>query len=240
MTTKRISLWSSPRNISTALMYSFAQRADTTVIDEPFYGYYLSKSKASEYHPGSKEILETMETNETKIIDQITGEFPTPIVFLKNMSHHQLDMDLAFIKQLKNIILTRDPKDMILSFIKTIPNPTMKDIGYKQQADLIDKMKSWNLEFISINSKDILKNPKESLKKICKWLNIPFDKSMISWPKGPIAEDGIWADYWYENVHKSTKFGQYKEKNEELPTYLEDLLEECYPYYQKIMEHSIL
>ena len=30
----RISMWSGPRNISTTMMYSFAQRADTVVVDE--------------------------------------------------------------------------------------------------------------------------------------------------------------------------------------------------------------
>jgi len=34
---KKISLWSGPRNISTAIMYSFAQRYDTQVVDEPLY-----------------------------------------------------------------------------------------------------------------------------------------------------------------------------------------------------------
>ena len=37
----RICLWSGPRNVSTALMYSFAQRPDTRVVDEPLYGHYL-------------------------------------------------------------------------------------------------------------------------------------------------------------------------------------------------------
>ena len=40
---KKICLWSGPRNISTALMYSFAQRDDTRVVDEPLYGHYLLK-----------------------------------------------------------------------------------------------------------------------------------------------------------------------------------------------------
>ena len=35
----RICLWSGPRNISTALMYAFAQRADTTVVDVRFTGF---------------------------------------------------------------------------------------------------------------------------------------------------------------------------------------------------------
>ena len=41
MPSKIISLWSGPRNVSTALMYSFAQRSDTQVIDEPLYAHYL-------------------------------------------------------------------------------------------------------------------------------------------------------------------------------------------------------
>ena len=38
---KIINLISGPRNLSTALMYSFSQRPDTVVIDEPFYAHYL-------------------------------------------------------------------------------------------------------------------------------------------------------------------------------------------------------
>ena len=55
---KIICLWSCPRNISTALMYSFAQRKDTRVIDEPLYAHYLKKSGAK--HPGRDEVLNTL------------------------------------------------------------------------------------------------------------------------------------------------------------------------------------
>ena len=52
---KRICLWSGPRNISTALMYSFAQRSDTIVYDEPFYAYYLKNSNAKNIILGQKK-----------------------------------------------------------------------------------------------------------------------------------------------------------------------------------------
>ena len=60
---KRINLWSGPRNISTATMYAFAQREDTTVYDEPLYAHYLSNSNAREYHPGADEVLAKQENN---------------------------------------------------------------------------------------------------------------------------------------------------------------------------------
>ena len=52
-----INLISSPRNISTALMYSFAQRPDCIVFDEPLYAHYLIASGAE--HPGRSKMTET-------------------------------------------------------------------------------------------------------------------------------------------------------------------------------------
>ena len=43
---KVIDLISSPRNLSTALILSFAQRKDTSVMDKLFYGNYLYRSDA--------------------------------------------------------------------------------------------------------------------------------------------------------------------------------------------------
>ena len=37
-----IAMWSGPRNISTAMMYSFDNRADCFASDEPLYAHYLS------------------------------------------------------------------------------------------------------------------------------------------------------------------------------------------------------
>lgn len=39
-----INCWSGPRCCSTSLMYSFAQRSDTQVLDEPLYASYLKRS----------------------------------------------------------------------------------------------------------------------------------------------------------------------------------------------------
>ena len=56
----RLCLWSGPRNVSTALMYSFRERSDTRVLDEPLYGHYLNVSRAEQ--PGRYELLKTLGT----------------------------------------------------------------------------------------------------------------------------------------------------------------------------------
>ena len=58
--TKRINAWSSPRNISTAFMYSFAQRKDTTVVDEPLYAHYLVNTETEAQHPGTEGTLHSV------------------------------------------------------------------------------------------------------------------------------------------------------------------------------------
>ena len=55
-----ISMWSGPRNLSTALMRSFGNRSDVTnVLDEPFYGSYLASTNKD--HPMKKEVIQSLE-----------------------------------------------------------------------------------------------------------------------------------------------------------------------------------
>ena len=104
---KRICLWSGPRNISTALMYAFAQRDDTMVFDEPLYAYYLKNHpEAHSYHPGAEAILNTMETNGDKVVEGMLSTNEKPVVFFKHMTHHLLDLDREFMKHTVNVILT--------------------------------------------------------------------------------------------------------------------------------------
>src|SRR6187455_818163 len=103
----RLNLISGPRNISTALMYSFAQRKDTIVLDEPFYAFYLNKSDA--VHPGKEEILKTQPIDEHVVLKSIFGEWDRDVLFIKNMAHHIELMDEHFLNDLTNIFLIRNP-----------------------------------------------------------------------------------------------------------------------------------
>lgn len=237
---KRICLWSGPRNISTALMYAIAQRLDTKVFDEPLYGYYLKQHpEAQSYHPGAEDILQTMETSGNKVIQMMLSNDEMPVLFFKHMTHHLLDLDRSFMKDTINIILTRDPKDMFPSFDKIIKNSSLDDVGYQLHIDLLNYFESQSIPFKVINSKQVLKNPEDTLRKLCEFADIPFEKSMLSWKPQKREEDGIWAKYWYHNVHKSSGFQKYEPKKESFPEHLNPLLEECLPHYNKLMEYAI-
>ena len=234
-TIKRVSLWSGPRNISTTLMYSFAQRSDTAVFDEPLYGYYLKNNPAAKaYHPGAQEIINTMETSGDKVVEMMITEASKPVLFYKNMTHHLPGLHYGFLKDMVNIILTRHPEEMLPSYAKVIANPQLHDVGYKLHIDLLHYLQEHRIPMVVLDAKRVLLNPEDQLKKLCAFIGIPFEKRMLHWPAGARPEDGSWAKYWYANVHSSTGFLPYQLKNEPFPEHLKPLLDQCMPYYNEL------
>ena len=232
-------MWSGPRNISTSLMYSFAQRSDTFVYDEPLYAFYLKNTNSLLLHPGEKEVLESQENEGEKVIQEMLQNKAGPVLFYKQMTHHLLNLDRSFLKQTLNILLTRNPLEMLPSFVAVIDNPELDDVGYKKHFDLVCYFEENNIPFIVLDSTQVLLNPEEQLKKLCNRLEIPFQKEMLSWEKGARKEDGIWAKYWYKSIHHSTGFMEYKPKKEPFPEKLKPLLNECLPYYNKLKKLAI-
>lgn len=240
MSTTRIALWSGPRNISTALMYSFAQRPDTAVFDEPLYAHYLSHTPAHGYHPGADDVLATQENDGQKVIETLfLGPHAQPVLFIKNMTHHLVDLDWGFLEQMVNVILTRDPVEMLPSYAKQIPHPTLADTGYADHLRLLDYLRVRGQEPAVLDGKQVLLNPRKVLGALCEQIGIAFDGAMLSWLPGPRPEDGVWARYWYASVHRSTGFQPYAPKPETFPDYLRPLLAECRPLYDQVAALSI-
>lgn len=238
MKTKRIALWSGPRNISTALMYSFGNRKDTKVLDEPLFGYFLKHTGVD--RPSRKEVLEVMETDADTVINEtLNSDVDKPVLFMKHMANHLIDLDKSFIDDYVNVVLTRDPKDMLLSYSQNVEHPTLLDTAYQQQVELIHYLKEKGITPVVVDSKDVLLDPETVLSKLCAHCDIPFTNEMLSWKAGKRKEDGVWEKYWYHSVHKSTGFNTYKEKTEELPGHLKALYNECLPLYQELTKYKI-
>ena len=232
-----INLISSPRNVSTALMYSFAQRTDMTVLDEPFYGNYLTRVETD--HPGKQEIIANMEINIDAIVERIHELSLGSNVFVKNMAHHLFDMEELFMKEYHNVFFIRDPARIIASFSKVIDSPVLRDIGIKQQLELFSSLKeSCHITPIVIDSEDLIADPHGFLRTLCEKLSIDFDRNMLSWKTGGIPEDGIWAKYWYNNVHNSTGF-KTEQTDPVVPKHLKNLHSEAMHYYLKLKKYAL-
>lgn len=237
--TAPICLWSGPRNVSTALMYSFARRPDIRVVDEPLYGHYLRVTDAD--HPGRNEIIESMNCDGEAVMQSLIAEQqsqPATRLFLKHMAHHLVAMDLGFLQQVSNVFLIRDPQEMLPSLTVQLPNAQLADTGLKRQWQLFSKLRDDGLEPLVIDSRQLLLDPRGVLSGLCNALGLAFDFCMLSWPAGPIKEDGVWAPHWYHAIHRTTGFQPYRPKRG-FPRRLQGLLAECRPWYDKLYEHAL-
>lgn len=236
---KRIHLISGPRNISTAMMYSFAQRSSCAIVDEPFYAHYLLETGVS--HPGREETLQSMESSAQKVIaDVIFKDYDENEVFFKNMGHHLIGIDLSFINDLTNLFLVRDPKRIIASFTKVIPDITIQDIGLKHQHEVLEHLIQQGIKPVVVDTGEVLKNPESGIRSLCEALGIHYEESMLSWTPGPRPEDGTWAKYWYGNLHQSKGLEAKVEASVEVEGRYHDLLEEAEYYYGKLKEYEII
>lgn len=239
MSETRIAMWSGPRNISTAMMYSFDNRPDTFCSDEPLYAHYLAKTGIS--HPQAQAVIDDGETDWQKVVNSLCGTIPTgaDIWYQKHMTHHLLPhIDLKWISELTNCLLIRDPREVLLSLSNKTDQIDVMATGIPQQNRILDHLIETTGEIPPIvDSRDILQNPKKMLSKLCDVLEISFDASMLSWQSGPRECDGIWAEHWYDAVWESTGFAPYKPRIGELSPEYQVFCDECQTFYERL--HSL-
>jgi len=234
----RINLWSGPRCVSTALMYSFAQRPDTMVVDEPLYGHYLRSSGAE--HPGRDEVMAALDCDGERVVRQvILGPCARPVLFLKQMAHHLVDLDRGFLAATANVLLIRDPAEVLRSLQHQLEAPRLADTGIAAQSSLFDELRRVGEKPPVVDSRELLLAPAVVLEKLCARLGIDPDSGMLSWPAGGRSEDGAWAPHWYANVHRSTGFTPYRPKTGEFPRRLRSVLDEARPHYEKLSRYAL-
>lgn len=239
MSETKIAMWSGPRNISTALMYSFDNRPDTFCVDEPLYAHYLAHTGI--LHPNAQKVIDNGVTDWEKVVKTLCGEIPdnAEIWYQKHMTHHILPhMELDWVLNLKNCLLIRNPREVILSLSKKTDQIDVRATGLPEQTRLFDYILETTGQLPTIvDSQDILKDPEGMLSKLCEVLDVPFNSTMLSWQAGPRKCDGIWAEHWYDAVWSSTGFATYKPRSGTLSSELQEICDECQIHYDRL--HSL-
>ena len=236
-----IAMWSGPRNLSTAMMYSFAARSDCGIVDEPFYAAYLAKTGLS--HPLRDKILAAQSTDPEQVIAQITGPAPNaaPHFYQKHMTQHMVPgIPRDWMRAMVNVFLIRHPARVIASYGVKRENPTLEDIGFRQQAELFDEVRAFGGTPIVIDSHDIRDDPEKMLRKLCNAIGLAWDPAMLSWPKGGHADDGVWASHWYGSVWRSTGFAGAEGPLPGTTGALAAVEKDAKPYYDHLKKFKLL
>lgn len=238
----RIAMWSGPRNISTAMMRSFGARPDTTVVDEPFYAAYLSRTGI--VHPMNAEVLASQPQDWQEVASAMVGPVPDgkSVFYQKHMTHHMLpEFGRNWMSQVRNAFLIRDPAAVLASYILKRGAVNLADIGIVQQRELFDReAQRLGVAPPVVKGSDILAAPATMLRKLCAALGIEYTDAMLSWPPGRRDTDGVWAPAWYNAVESSTGFDKPATRAaDELPDELRLIAEAARPHYEAMAQFAI-
>jgi Sulfotransferase domain len=231
----RLAMWSGPRNISTALLRSWGNRPDSLVVDEPLYAHYLAVTGID--HPGRDEIVAAGETDWRVVIDGLLGPVPgdVRVYYQKHMAHHlTADIDTDWVARLTNVVLLRSPREVVASYLRSRSEVTPDDIGLPQQGRLYDELSRHGSPPLVIDAGDFLAAPREYLRVLCDLVGVSFTESMLTWPAGPRATDGVWGRYWYDAVWASTGFTRPTTRDVNLPRSAAAVVEACEPVYERL------
>ncbi|MEE9319416.1 MAG: hypothetical protein V3U76_03125 [Granulosicoccus sp.] len=235
-----IAMWSGPRNISTAMMRAWENRADTIVIDEPFYAHYLEETGIQ--HPMAREIIAAGETDWHRVVRQITTSPSTGVFYQKHITTHWMPyFDTDWLDKLDHVFLIRDPNAVAASYSNKWQDLSARDLGYAQQHMLFELIKDMlEKEPLVIDSARFLQDPASQLRSLCNTLDLNFDKSMLSWPAGKRSSDGLWEAHWYDSVRESTGFVNASHKPAPVLTIdLQGIAGKCMPHYEALLRCAI-
>lgn len=236
----RVAMWSGPRNISTAMMRAWENRPDTSVVDEPFYAAYLSRTGLD--HPGRDDVIASQPTEFADVVEELRAPPAdgVSVAYAKHMSHHMLPSDdLSWTHDFHNILLIRDPAEVVASYVRSRQSCEPDDIGIPQQARLWAQWQSAGEDVPVVDAADFLRDPEAHLRWICDWLGIDFTPSMLSWPAGPRDSDGVWAPHWYDSVHASTGFAPWQARDITLNEHDAAVAEACRSTYEMLRSRRV-
>ena len=237
----RLAMWSGPRNISTALMRSWGNRADAAVCDEPLYAHYLAVT--GKPHPGADEVIARGPTDWRQAVAALTGDVPggKAVFYQKHMTHHLLpDIDRSWLGRLSNCFLIRHPREVLASYARIVSEPELEDVGFVQQAEIFAWVRAHQGGTPPVvDARDVLGDPRRTLGLLCDALGVGFQEAMLSWAPGPRPTDGVWARHWYKEVEYSTGFRPYTPRDEPVPARLAALYDRCLECYAELYPHRL-
>jgi len=215
-------------------MRSWENRPDTRVVDEPFYAYYLDETGLN--HPVRDEVIAAGETSWQVVVEQLTA--PVEGVFYqKHMTHHLLpQLPRDWIASLTNVLLIRDPAEVVASYVHSRADVTVEDIGVMQQSSLYDQLGE---AVPVIDAADFLRDPEGYSRWLCDHIGVEFTERMLHWLAGSRDSDGVWAPHWYDAVLASTGFEPYRPRTVELTGDALEVAQRSRPYYERLYDERL-
>jgi hypothetical protein len=173
-------------------------------------------------------------TDPDEVVTALRAPLPPgrSVHYAKHMAQHLAPgQDLTWVREFRTVLLVREPREVVASYVRSREACEPEDIGLLQQLGLLDALDE---PPPVVDAADFLRDPEAHLRWLCDWLGIPFTDRMLSWPAGPRDSDGVWAPHWYDAVRASTGFAPYRPREVDLNPHDAAVAEACRPAYERL------
>lgn len=227
--------------MSTALMYSFAQRTDTRVLDEPLYGHFLA-------HTGAERPCReaTLAARPSQAEEALAAMAPTVaewegnrVLFCKHIANQTVGLPWAAFDGHRHVLLFRNPAAVMASYGAHIERPLLRDLCFIEQLALLKRLDAEGQPPVVVCSDRLQASPESVLRALCSQLGLAWDPAILCWNPGARPEDGPWAPWWYHGVHVSSGWEPRAPGHHKVPEHLSDLHAACQGAYEQLLERAI-
>lgn len=219
-------------------MYSFAQRNDMRVVDEPLYAAYLAR------HPHIQrvyrdELMQKQSSDLNHVVNSLLSPETKAMLFAKHIAKQAQFGDRAAFEPLlsnarNNILLIREPRRVLASWFATMGSCDLHESAFDALEQLLPYADA------VVQQEDLLRRPEGTLRALCARLDLPFDPAMLRWARGGRPEDGLWARVWYHSTHAQTSFDEgVVPPLKHFPPQLAPVLAQCEPIYARLRERAL-
>ncbi len=240
---KIVVLWAAPRTVSTAFERTFSQRPDTTIIDEPFIDvYYFSKWRRNDRFGDCEE---KQNYKPTQVIEEITSNKTSPLVFIKEMAYQGLPyIDKDFLASVINTFIVRDPQEAMASWDRVNQVPADEEFGFdalKKMSDLVTKQLEQKAIVVEANSFRI--DPERVLSEYCQRIGVNFYSEMLSWNQEKWRECQPYEmesrAKWYKTLDSSSRITPPTKEKVEIRSENIEMVERAQKVYEELSHFAI-
>jgi hypothetical protein len=171
-------------------MYSFSQRNDIKILDEPLYAYWLAQNP-SVFRPYREELVSSHNTDGNAVLSSMLAEKSEKIVFAKHIAKQAVGLDRKFLydKRCRHVFLVRDPLEMIASWeVKSEIHHeecTLSTMSLPFMCELFsDIRQKTGICPLVVDSTILKTKPRDTLMQLSSSLGIDYCEDQLSWIAG--------------------------------------------------------
>lgn len=227
-------LWTVPRGCGTAFELMMEARGDyrieTNVFDEVFY---FLDGCGNDPPPRPAELPASFRG----ALDAFRERAAMAPTFLRSAAyavmHH---LDEADWSAMRHCILIRDPRYVLPSHRRFVPDITVEEAGYVAQRRLYRHLaRSAATRPVVIDAHELLTTPASVLEPLCGELGIPFRECALSWSPGFRPRWGMWPR-WKTHAAASHGFEPFApDPRREAEGRADPLFAQCWSCYRELL-----